>query len=88
MFPPGPQLVMLKGIPMVFVSSERMSPEQRIHRHRRLFARLMRDCDGQDMVEYCLLIALVALVSVVALGSFTNVITAAWTTFTNNLSGS
>ena len=44
------------------------------------------DCDGQDMVEYALLIAIVALGAVAALNNFQNVIQSAWAAISNNLS--
>jgi len=45
----------------------------------------IRDCDGQDMVEYCLLVAVVALGCVVALGGFQNVISNVWQHFSTGL---
>jgi len=45
------------------------------------------ECDGQDLIEYCLLIAVVALGSVVALAQFQNVIGNIWSTFSNSLNG-
>jgi Flp pilus assembly pilin Flp len=49
---------------------------------------LVDECDGQDLVEYALLVAVVALGAVVALNSFQSVITSVWTTISNNLAGS
>jgi Flp pilus assembly pilin Flp len=47
---------------------------------------LIDDCDGQDLVEYGLLVALVILGAVAALSSLQSVIQAAWTAISNNLS--
>jgi Flp pilus assembly pilin Flp len=47
---------------------------------------LIHDCDGQDLVEYALLVAVMALGAVAALGAFQSVISAAWTAISNNLS--
>ena len=44
--------------------------------------------EGQDLVEYALLVAIVALGAVVALGAFQNVIYNVWNTISNSLSGS
>jgi pilus assembly protein Flp/PilA len=52
-----------------------------------MLKRLIEECDGQDMVEYALLAAIVALGAVVALTSFQGVIASVWTTISNNLSG-
>lgn len=48
---------------------------------------LRNDCEGQDLVEYSILIAIVALGAVAALTSFQNVITNVWQSIGNNLSG-
>jgi pilus assembly protein Flp/PilA len=53
-----------------------------------MLKRLVDECDGQDLVEYALLVAVVALGAVVALNSFQSVITSVWTTISNNLAGS
>jgi Flp pilus assembly pilin Flp len=42
--------------------------------------------DGQDLVEYALLVAIVALGCVVALNTFSGVISAAWTSISAMLS--
>jgi Flp pilus assembly pilin Flp len=44
--------------------------------------------DGQDLVEYCLLVGIVALGAVVALENFQGVISNVWQTISNILSGS
>jgi pilus assembly protein Flp/PilA len=51
-----------------------------------MIRRLIRERDGQDMVEYALLVAVVALGAVAALTAFKTVITAAWTTISTSLS--
>jgi pilus assembly protein Flp/PilA len=51
-----------------------------------MFKRLQSDCEGQDLVEYALLVAIVALGMVVALTALQTVITNAWTAISNNLS--
>ncbi len=48
--------------------------------------RLFEESDGQDMIEYALLIALMALACVAALGNFSSVISTIWSTLTANLS--
>jgi Flp pilus assembly pilin Flp len=48
--------------------------------------RLFKESDGQDMIEYALLIALMALACVAALGNFSSVISTIWSTLTANLS--
>jgi pilus assembly protein Flp/PilA len=53
-----------------------------------MWNRLINDCDGQDMVEYAMLIAIVALGAVAALGAFQNVVSTVWQAIGNNLSGS
>jgi Flp pilus assembly pilin Flp len=50
-----------------------------------MLRRILKQCDGQDMVEYALLIAVVALACVAALNNFSAVINTVWTTITNNL---
>jgi Flp pilus assembly pilin Flp len=47
---------------------------------------LLRNRDGQDLVEYALLVAIVALGAVAALNAFKAVIGAAWTAISANLS--
>jgi pilus assembly protein Flp/PilA len=46
---------------------------------------LFEDCEGQDMVEYTLLAAVVALGCVAALSSFQNTISTVWNQISNNL---
>jgi Flp pilus assembly pilin Flp len=48
--------------------------------------RVARDPVGQDLVEYALLVAVVALGAVAALNAFKAVIGAAWTAISANLS--
>lgn len=48
--------------------------------------RLVKESDGQDLVEYGLLVAVVALGMVAALTVFQAAITSAWTTISNSLS--
>jgi Flp pilus assembly pilin Flp len=48
---------------------------------------LIDDCEGQDLVEYGLLVAIVALGSVAALYGFQNAIANVWTALSNNLAG-
>jgi pilus assembly protein Flp/PilA len=52
-----------------------------------MLKRLINDCAGQDLVEYALLAAIVALGAVAALASFQGVINNIWTSISNNLSG-
>lgn len=52
-----------------------------------MLKRFIDECDGQDLVEYALLVAVVALGAVVALNSFQGVISSVWQTIANNLSG-
>jgi Flp pilus assembly pilin Flp len=52
-----------------------------------MLKRLIDECDGQDMVEYGLLVGVVALGCVAALNSFQTVISNVWTMISNNLSG-
>lgn len=47
---------------------------------------LIKDCEGQDLVEYTLLAAILAIGAVAALTSFQNIITNVWTAISNNLS--
>jgi pilus assembly protein Flp/PilA len=47
---------------------------------------LLREQSGQDLVEYALLAAIVALGSVAALTAFRTVISTAWTTISGMLS--
>ena len=51
-----------------------------------MLKRILRQCDGQDMVEYGMLIAVVALACVAALTDFSTIINTIWTTLTTNLS--
>ena len=60
---------------------------QRGREWRERMCALIGECEGQDLVEYCLLIAVVALGSVVALAQFQNVIGNVWSAFSNNLNG-
>jgi Flp pilus assembly pilin Flp len=53
----------------------------------KMLKRLIDECDGQDMVEYGLLAAVVALGCVAALNSFQTVISNVWTMISDNLSG-
>ena len=48
--------------------------------------RLIAAQDGQDLVEYALLVAIVALGCVAALNAFSTVITNAWTAISTMLS--
>ena len=48
---------------------------------------LIDECDGQDLVEYAVLVAVVALGAVAALSGFQNVISNMWTAVSNNLAG-
>jgi Flp pilus assembly pilin Flp len=48
--------------------------------------RILEESDGQDMIEYGLLVALVALACVAALSNFSTVISTVWSTLTANLS--
>ena len=47
--------------------------------------RFFKEQDGQDMVEYALLAALVGLATVVALGQFAGSIGAIWSSISNQL---
>lgn len=51
-----------------------------------MWKQLIGECEGQDLVEYALLIAIVALGSVAALTALQNTITAVWTAISRNLS--
>jgi Flp pilus assembly pilin Flp len=53
-----------------------------------MLKRLIRDCEGQNIVEYGLLAAIVALGAVTALNSFQNIIKNVWAALSNNLAGS
>jgi Flp pilus assembly pilin Flp len=46
---------------------------------------LIRECDGQDVVEYCLLIAVVVLGAAAALSGFQNTIGNVWSKISSNL---
>jgi Flp pilus assembly pilin Flp len=48
--------------------------------------RIFKESGGQDMIEYALLVALMALACSAALGNFSNVISTVWSTLTANLS--
>jgi pilus assembly protein Flp/PilA len=52
-----------------------------------MLKRLIKDSEGQDLVEYGLLAAIVALGAVAALNNFQNVIKNVWTAISNNLAG-
>lgn len=52
-----------------------------------MLRRLIDECEGQDMVEYGLLVALVVLGAVATLQSFQGVISNVWVIISNNLSG-
>jgi len=52
-----------------------------------MLKRLIYDCDGQDMVEYGLLAAVVALGAVAALSGFQTTINNVWTQISCTLSG-
>jgi Flp pilus assembly pilin Flp len=47
---------------------------------------IFKETSGQDMIEYALLVALMALACVAALGNFSTVISTIWSTLTANLS--
>lgn len=51
-----------------------------------MLRRLVKDCEGQDLVEYGLLVALTLIGAVAAVSAFSSVIAAAWTAISNNLS--
>ena len=48
---------------------------------------LIDGCDGQDLAEYALLVAVVAVGAIAALNGFQNVIGNVWTAISNNLAG-
>ncbi len=52
-----------------------------------MLKRLSEECSGQDLVEYALLVAVVALGAVVALQGFQTVISNVWTTISTSLAG-
>jgi Flp pilus assembly pilin Flp len=52
-----------------------------------MWKRFIDGCEGQDLVEYAMLIAIVALGAVAALSSFQNVINNVWQSISNNLTG-
>jgi pilus assembly protein Flp/PilA len=54
---------------------------------RKLMARLLRDDEGQDLVEYVLLVSLIALAVAAAFPPVTNAITAVFTNVGNALGG-
>jgi Flp pilus assembly pilin Flp len=45
------------------------------------------ECDGQDLVEYALLVGIVAIGATVALQGFQNQIATVWQTISSTLSG-
>ena len=47
----------------------------------------INDSDGQDLVEYALLVAVVAVGAIAALNGFQNAIGNVWTAISNNLAG-
>ena len=51
-----------------------------------MLKQLIDDCEGQDLVEYALLVAVVALGAVAALTAFQHAIGTAWTAISNKLS--
>jgi Flp pilus assembly pilin Flp len=53
---------------------------------KQLFRRMMEDRNGQNLVEYGMLAAVVAIGSVAALKAFSSVIGTAWTAISANLS--
>ena len=52
---------------------------------KNLLRRFIRDEEGQDLVEYALLIALIALVVALAIPTLTNAITGVYTRTSNQL---
>jgi Flp pilus assembly pilin Flp len=52
-----------------------------------MMKRLIKNCEGQGLVEYGLLAAILALGAVVALTSFQSIIRNVWTALSNNLAG-
>jgi len=52
-----------------------------------MWKRLFYKCDGQDLVEYALLVGIVALGATVALQGFQNQIATVWQTISITLSG-
>jgi Flp pilus assembly pilin Flp len=54
---------------------------------RTFFARLLRDDEGQDLVEYVLLVSLIALAVAAAFPPVTNAITAVFTNVATRLGG-
>ncbi len=52
-----------------------------------MLKRLIEDCEGQDLVEYGLLAAILALGAVAALTRFQGIITNVWVALSNNLAG-
>ena len=53
---------------------------------KRIWKRLINEQNGQDLVEYALLAAVVALGSVAALNAFSTIINTAWTAISAKLS--
>lgn len=51
-----------------------------------MLRRFIADCDGQDMVEYALLVAVVALAMTAAITGFRDVIDSIWVTLSGRLS--
>ncbi len=54
-------------------------------RRRRVGARLWRDCSGQDLVEYALLLGGIALAMVAAVAELEGAIRALWTVMDSRL---
>jgi pilus assembly protein Flp/PilA len=52
-----------------------------------MLKRLLYESDGQDLVEYALLVGIVALGATVALQGFSNQIANVWNTISSTLSG-
>ncbi len=52
-----------------------------------MLKRIFYECDGQDLVEYGLLVAVVALGASLALTTFRDAIANVWTTISTNLAG-
>jgi pilus assembly protein Flp/PilA len=52
---------------------------------KQIFVNLVKDESGQDLIEYALVAALIALGSVTAMGKLSNSISTAFSTVGNNL---
>jgi len=48
---------------------------------------IIRECQGQNLVEYAVLAAVIALGAVAALSGFQNVISNVWAAISNNIAG-